>query len=219
MKFLWLICALFISANTLAGSIDESWYVGGGPSAMRINGLCTGAPANLCDDSSLGLSVRGGWYLNRYLTIEGSVDTASSFTSPAARSANLNGKTTVSLAGIGLVGFLPVGEKVSLIGGASVVYGEASTKIYADGFRSRDCNNHYSGWSDDWQSYCRNHNDDEYHSDGSASFGAQVGIEIEAVRHVHVRIHAQRYFSVDGGLAFGQHRDLDTTGIAVLLAF
>jgi len=219
MKYVTLVCMLFVSATVMAHEKNNSWYVGGGLSAMQIKKLCTGAPADICDDSSLGVSLRGGWYLNRYVALEGLVDAAGSFTSPAARAANLNGKTSVSLIGVGLVGFIPVSSKVSLLGGVSAAYGEASTKIYADGTGPRDCQYHYSSWYDDWEYYCRNHDDDHYSSGGSTAFGAQLGVEVAPAQHVHVRIHAQRYFSVDGGLAFGQRREIDNIGVAVLLAF
>jgi len=219
MKSVWLIGLLFVCVAAVADSREPSWYIGGGLNAMQIKGLCTGAPSTICDDSSLAASLRGGWYINRYLALEGLVDAASNFTSPAARAANLNGKSSVSMIGVGLVGFLPVGEKVALLLGASGAYGEASTKIYADGTAPRDCHYSYSSWRDDWDYYCENHYNDDYSSGGSMSVGAQAGIELKPSQHIHIRATAQRYFSVDGGLAFGQRRDVDVMGVTLLVAF
>jgi hypothetical protein len=221
MKAIWVMCLLTLMAplGAMAESRDSSWYVGAGFSAMQINDLCKGAPSSICDNSSLGLSIRGGWYVNRYFALEGIIDGASSFTSPAARAANLNGKTSVGMIGIGGVGFVPLNSKVSLLGGVSLAYAQASTKIYADGTAPRDCHYYYSDWYDDWEYYCEHHRDDDYESGGNGVLGAQVGIEVQPTRHVRVRAHAQRYFSVDGGLSFGQRRDVDVMGVAVLLAF
>jgi len=221
MKSIWALCLLTLLAplSSMAKSYDDSWYVGAGFSAVQINDLCRGVPGSICDNSSLGLSLRGGWYVNRYFAIEGVIDGASSFTSPAARAANLNGKTSVGMIGVGGVGFIPLGPKVSLLGGASIAYAQASTKLYADGTATRDCHYYYSDWYDDWEYYCEHHYDDDYESGGSGVLGAQVGVEIQPTRHVRLRAHAQRYFSVDGGLSFGQRRDVDVMGVAVLFAF
>jgi hypothetical protein len=219
MKYLRLCCLLLVSATSMAAAREPLWYLGAGLNAMDIKSLCDGAPSTICDNSSLGVSLRGGWYLNRYLALEGMVDGAASFTSPAARAANLNGKTSVSTIGLGLVGFVPVGEKVSLLLGASAAYGEASTKIYAEGTAPRDCHYSYSSWRDDWEYYCSTHYDDDYSSGGRISAGAQAGIEFKPIRMLHIRASAQRYFSVDGGLAFGQRRDVDVVGVTLLLAF
>jgi len=221
MKPIWVTGLLMLLAPWVvtAQSSSNSWYVGAGPSAIQINDLCRGAPGSICDNSSLGLSVRGGWYVNRYFAIEAMIDGASSFTSPAARAANLDGKTSVGMIGVGAVGFVPLTSRVSLLGGASIAYAEASTRIYAEGSAPGDCHYYYSDWYDDWEYYCEHHRNDDYESGGNGVLAAQLGVEFQPARHVRVRAHAQRYFSVDGGLSFGQRRDVDVMGVAVLLTF
>ncbi len=82
---------------------------------------------------------------------------------------------------------------------------------------------YYDGYSyyDGWYYYCTDHSYDhrDYRSDTSVAAGALLGIDVKVADRVHVRTQAQRYFNVQGELAFGGHRDIDQFTVNGLYKF
>ncbi len=226
MKNHFLLCAvlLAVAAFNAPAARADNWYLGGGVGVADIDGLCQGASDRFCDDQGGAARLFGGWRVNRWFAIEAALDVGTNFTTPGARAAGLDGSTTTSSLGINFIGFIPLGSRVSLFGGVSGAFSEASTKVYDYRERrsSQDCDWEYDWFDDDWDYYCRNRSssyDDEYESDGSVALGGLAGVEVQLNKRFSLRAQAQRFFNVDGGLAFGERRDLDFVSINALFSF
>jgi len=204
-----------------ASAQAEQWYVGVGAGVAQVDALCDGAARNLCDDNGGAGRLTVGWKFNPYLALEGAIDFGSDFTAPGARAFGLDGETDVSFLALNLIGFAPLGQRVSLYGGVGGAFSSVRTAVYDYRYRdSQDCEWQYDYYDDDWDYYCRNRNEeDDYETESSVAASALLGAEIHLGRHVLVRVQGQRYFNVDGGIAFGERRAVDVVTANILVAF
>jgi hypothetical protein len=212
------LCVAMLLVDSAARA--ESWYIGGGAGVADINGLCQGAPSQYCDDQGAALRLFGGWHPNEYFALEGAVDVGVDFLTPGARAAGYDGHTSASFIGINAIGFIPLGSRVSLFGGVSGAFGYASTRV--SDYYSRQSGDCRRDWYDnDWYYYCTNHgnSNNDYTSHSTVAGGALVGVQVNLNRRVQLRAQAQRYFNVDGGLAFEQRRDVDFFTVNGLFSF
>jgi hypothetical protein len=207
--------ALFLSASARS----EEWYVGIGAGVAKVRDLCEGVPTEFCDDDGGSARITAGWKINRFLALEGFFDYHGDFTSPGARAVGFDGDTSVSFFGLNLVGFAPLGPRVSLFGGLSGSFGYVSTDVY-DYRDSSDCEYYYDYYYDDWSYYCRNRDyEDEYETDSTVVGGVLAGVQINMSKWLQLRVQAQRYFNMDGGIAFGDRRAVDTASVSVVVPF
>jgi opacity protein-like surface antigen len=198
----------------------EEWYLGLGAGVARVDGLCDNAPRELCDHDAGAARGIVGWRPNRYFALEGSFDFSGDYTAPGARAVGLDGDTGAFFLGVNAVGFMPLGSRVSLYGGVGGAFTYVSTAVYDyDDRDGDDCTYRYDYYYDEWYYYCNNRRDDDYESDSAVAATALAGLQIKVANHVLVRLQAQRYFSVDGGLAFGDRRAVDVATANLLLSF
>jgi hypothetical protein len=200
------------AANT-ANASNNNWYVGGGLGVSKANDACSGTFSD-CDDTAGAFRVFGGLQLSPHFALEATLDLDGKYRAPGARAAGYDGSTGAYFFGLNAIGFLPVAERVSLYGGLSGAFSYVSTDVterrYHNGTYST-C--YYDGYDSyyGWYSYCTNnsYDDRDYRSDTSVAAGALVGIDVRVADRVHVRAQAQRYFNVQGDLAFGGNSDID----------
>lgn len=227
-RHFYLVLALaLLPAAALPAEADRNngtWYVGGGLGISQVKSLCPHGSFTDCDDTGGVLRVFGGLKLNPYFALEASLDLSGDYQSPGATEAGYDGSVGAYLLGVNAIGFLPLGQRVSLYGGASGAFSYVVTDVtprrYHDGTYST-C--YYDGYNyyGDWYYYCTNHSydDRDYRSDTSVAAGALVGIDVAVARRVHVRAQAQRYFNVRGDVGFNGHRDLDLFTVNGLFMF
>jgi hypothetical protein len=205
----------------IAPARAEFWYFGVGAGVADIDGLCHGAPSQYCDDQGVAFRAFGGWRVNRFFAVEAAFDAGADFLTPGARAAGYDGHTTASFFGVNAIGFIPLGSRVSLFGGISGAFGFATTRV-SDYYSRSSSDCHRDWFDDDWDYYCNNNrynNDNDYTSNSTVAAGALAGVEVQIGRRFQLRAQAQRYFNVDGGLAFGERRDLDLITINGLFLF
>ncbi|MBC7982538.1 MAG: outer membrane beta-barrel protein [Candidatus Obscuribacterales bacterium] len=218
----FLSVSMLVSAAAYAQPRPQQWYIGGGIGGAEVQDLCRGIPDEFCEDTGLALRGFAGWRVNRNFALEAAFNFASGFVSPGARVVGYDGDTDVSSFGVNAIGFLPVGSRVALMGGLSGAFGIATTQVTDYRYRSdsSDCDWYWDSWDDEWEYYCRNNSyDDEYESDASLAFGALLGVEVQVTKRFYLRAQAQRFFDVDGGLAFMGERDVDFVTANVLFEF
>jgi hypothetical protein len=213
------LMAVTTSAQAQTNS-DESWYVGGGLGISNVDKLCSGTRYD-CDDDGAALHVFGGLKLNPYFAFEASFDVTGGLRTPGARAAGYDGDVSALFLGINAVGSIPLGSRVSLLGGLSGVFSFASTDVTNDRYRnSGNTTCYYDSYYDDWYSYCTNHRyDRDYETESAVAAGALLGIEVRVAKNVHVRAQAQRYFNVNADLAFNGDRDVDLFTLNAFYAF
>lgn len=217
MRILAIALAL-VAMSAQAQEEPMRFYGGVGVGAAEVQDLCRGVPAQYCEDT--GVVVRGavGWEVNRNFILEAAFNFAGGFVSPGARAVGYDGDTDVSTFGINAIGVLPLGDRVSLLGGLSGAFGLATTEIAE--YQYQDCDLYYDSWYDDWEYYCRNNRyEDEYESDASLALGALVGVDLKLSSRFHVRAQAQRFFNLDGELSFLGERDVDFLTASFLVYF
>jgi opacity protein-like surface antigen len=198
----------------------EEWYVGLGAGVARVDELCDDAPRQFCDEDGGAARLVAGWRPNRYFALEGSFDFSGDYTAPGARAVGLDGDTGAFFIGLNAIGFVPLGSRVSLYGGVGGAFTYISTAVYDyDDRDGDDCAYQYDYYYDEWYYYCRDRGDNDYESDSSVALSAMAGLQIQIANHVLLRMQAQRYFNVDGGLAFGDRRAVDVATVNLLLSF
>ena len=202
----------------------ETWYAGGGLGISEVKGLCSNGTFYGCDDSAGAVRLFGGLQVNRYFALEGSLDLTGDYQSPGSTSAGYDGGVGAYFLGLNAIGFLPVANRVSLYGGVSGMFSYVVTDVtptrYHDGTYATcyyDGYNYYYGW----YSYCtdRYYDDRDYRSDTSVAGGVLAGVDVKVADRVHVRAQAQRFFNVQGDLAFGGNRDIDQFTVNGLFMF
>lgn len=215
--------AIGIPAGAAAAETSiGQWYVGGGVGLSEVNDLCPMGTLAGCDDTGGSFRVFGGLQLNRYFALEAALDLNGEFLSPGSTAAGYNGDTGAYFLGLNAIGFVPLGERFSLYGGLSGAFSRVTTDVtetrYHNGTFSTcyyDGYDYYYGW----YYYCTNHRDRDYRSDTSVVGGALLGIDVQVASRVHLRAQAQRYFNVEGDLAFGGGRDVDQFTVNALFSF
>ncbi|HTE43161.1 MAG TPA: outer membrane beta-barrel protein [Steroidobacteraceae bacterium] len=217
-KAKWILAGL-LALSSAANAQVEEWYVGVGAGVTNVRELCDGVPGAFCDDDGATARVIAGWKINPYLVLEAQIDFSGGFTSPGARAVGYDGDTSVSFLGLNLIGFLPLGPRVSLFGGLSGAFGYVRTDVY-EYYDTQDCDSYYDSYYDDWSYYCRNNGyEDEYETNSTVVGGALAGVQINMSKWLQLRLQAQRYFNMDGGIAFGDRRAVDTASINLIVPF
>jgi hypothetical protein len=222
MKTVWITLSTIALLSYVSRAHAQYWYVGGGLGGAQVEELCEGAPAWYCDDEGVAIRAFGGYRATPFFAVEASFDAGGDFLTPGARAAGYDGSTTASFFGVNAIGFVPVGSRVAFYGGLSGAIAYATTEVSDYAYRvtyETDCRRDW--YDDDWDYYCttRRYYEDEYDSDTSLAGGAVLGVEVQITRRFHLRAQVQRYFSVDGGLAFGDRRDVNVATLNALFAF
>lgn len=216
-----IVAACFANAVQAAETDARRWYAGGGFGVAEVNKLCQGVPDQWCDADGFALQGFAGWQVNRYFALEAALSFAGSFTTPSARVVGYDGDTSAAFFGVNAIGFVPLGSRVSLLGGVSGAFTYAVTDVADDYYTTRECDWEYDWFDDDWEYRCRNrrYEDDRYESDVNVAGGLLAGVQVQVTRRFHVRGQVQRFFDVDGGLSFGKRRDVDIVTANVLFSF
>lgn len=200
-----------------------TWYAGGGVGISEVRDLCTNGTLFGCDDTGGAVRLFGGLQVNRYFALEASLDLNGDYLSPGSTAAGYDGSTGAYFLGLNAIGFLPLNERVSLYGGASGVFSYVATDVTETRFHNGSYSTcYYDGYDSyyGWYYYCTNSYDDRhYRSDTSVAGGALAGIDVKVADRVHVRAQAQRFFNVQGDLAFGGNRDIDLFTVNGLFMF
>jgi hypothetical protein len=162
-----------------------------------------------------------GWQVNRYFALEAALSFAGTFTTPSARVVGYDGDTSAAFFSINAIGFIPLGSRVSLLGGLTGAFTYTVTDTEDEYYTTRECDWEYDWYDDDWEYRCRNYRseDDRYESDVNAAAGVLAGVQVKIARRFQVRGQVQRFFDVDGGLSFGERRHVDLATANVLFTF
>jgi hypothetical protein len=219
--FLSLAFAALLGAQSVAAAEPYNWYAGGGIGVAEVHDLCKGVPREFCDDNGFALQGLAGWRPSRMFALEAAFNFAGQFTTPSARAIGYDGDTSASFLSVNAIGFIPLGSRVSLLGGITGAFTFTTTEVSDDRYTTRDCDWEYDWFDDDWEYRCRNYREEnkDYESDVNIAAGALVGVEVQVARRFSVRGQAQRFFNVDGGLSFGERRHVDVVTANVLFAF
>lgn len=189
-----------ISSPFVAEAVEPGWYLGGsiGQSRAKIDDaritsslLGGGATTSSIskDKRGLGYKVFGGYQYNQYISLEGGYFDLGQFgytaTTAAPNAGTVTGKLKLKGVNLDLVGFLPLFEKLSLMGRVGVTYARTRDTFTTTGALTVA---------------------DPNPSKSDANYKLGLGLEYDIIKALGVRIEAERYRIND---AVGNRGDID----------